>query len=310
MNSQPQDSLEWLRKNRTVHDALFERVDPSQLVAKVRDHRAFLKDATQTDTSWVGLYLDGFADRLEGSRVLELGPGNGLNALIMAALGAEVVAIDVSQQSIRILRTASRELGLTRKVRAIAGDFAALAIPAESFDFVVGKALLHHLTHEQEAAYLAQTSTVLRSGGEARFVEPAVNSRVLDLVRWVIPVPGRPSILNRRAFATYALGHAHPKRDDSSRHCIEVGRRYFGEVDVVPIGSLERFHRFLPRGESSRRFRRWAFRFERSLPHRLRWVTARTQTIILRHPRSGLMVVPIGRPSTSSRIAGRQVSAF
>ena len=47
----------------------------------------------------------------------------------------------------------------------------------------MGKAFLHHLTHEDEALYLSKVAALLREGGEARFVEPAVNSRILDSVR-------------------------------------------------------------------------------------------------------------------------------
>lgn len=285
MGRQSHDSTAWLEKNRKFYDAAYSTVDPFELVTQVRDYRGFLDDATRTDTSWVGLYVDGFRDQLPGARVLELGPGNGLNALIMATLGAEVVAVDISLRSTDILRVASQELGIAERLEAIVGDFATLPFPAASFDFIVGKAFLHHLTDEQEASYLSKAAQVLRKAGEARFVEPAVNSRVLDAIRWIVPAPGRPSVLNRTAFAAYAAVDAHPRRDNSSRHFLSVGLRHFEEVEIVPIGGIERLQRLLPRGEVNRRFRRWAFRFERLLPYNVRWVTARTQTIKMRRPR-------------------------
>jgi SAM-dependent methyltransferase len=287
MNRQAEDSTKWLERNRERYNASYSTLDPAGVARKVRDYQRFLDDATQTDTSWVGLYGGRFAGQLAQARVLELGPGNGLNALIMAALGAEVVAVDISSRSIEILHEASRELGFTNRIEAIVGDFATLAFPAASFDFVVGKAFLHHLTTEQEVEYVATVARILRRTGEARFVEPAVNSPTLDALRWIIPVPGRPSLLDRKAFTAYLSADVHPRRDNSSRHYRDLGRMYFEDVEIVPIGSLERFHRLLPRGEINRLFRRWAFRVERFLPYKVRCAAARTQTIKMRKPRRG-----------------------
>ncbi len=70
---------------------------PRALVRKVRDVDGFLRDATRTDTSWAALYDANFAGRLPGSRVLEIGAGDGLNALVMAALGAQVTCAGMTR---------------------------------------------------------------------------------------------------------------------------------------------------------------------------------------------------------------------
>ena len=175
--------------NREHYDRLYSGANIDALVDKVRNVAAFLEVSIKTDTSWHGLYQDGFADRIKNKRVFEIGCGNGLNALVMAALGAEVVANDISQESERILKQAVARLGFIN-VEAVSGNFADLHFPFDSFDFVVGKALLHHLTHDLEAQYLKKLALMLKVDGEARFFEPATNSLFLDKLRWMVPVPG------------------------------------------------------------------------------------------------------------------------
>ena len=154
-----------------------------------------------------------------------------------------------------------------------------------SLDFVIGKAFLHHLTHDEESDALAEVASVLGEGGEARFFEPAVNSRLLDRVRWMVPVPGRPSSLARRAFREWREADVHPPRDNSSDHYVAAGRPFFERVQVVPLGCLERFYRLMPRSRFQRSYRRWANRAEERLPQALRRSAARSQLIVFGAPR-------------------------
>jgi len=273
-----------ISKNREHYEKQYARYTGAKLVERVRRVDSFLVDAVKTDTSWRGLYHDGFARRLSGARVLELGCGNGLNALIMAALGAGVVANDLSEQSERIMREAATELGLQLDV--VVGDFSQIPFDTHSFDFVVGKAFLHHLTHELERSYLSKVAQVLKPTGEARFVEPATNSRMLDALRWLVPVPDRPSKLSAHRFQEWKALDPHPERDNGSAHYRDVGASFFADVDIVPFGSLERFSRLIPGHEFNRRFRRAAFRIEEHLPASVRFAAARSQLIRYRRPKA------------------------
>lgn len=167
------------------------------------------------------------------------------------------------------------------------GDFSRLSLEPGSFDFVLGKAFLHHLTHDLEDSCLAKVVHLLKPQGEARFVEPATNSTVLDTLRWAIPIGERPSILNRERFLKWKETDPHPDRDNSSAHFRDAGGKFFAEVDIVPFGSLERMCRLLPRGKFNRQFRRGAHKAETYLPRWLRFKAARSQLIVLRKPRNG-----------------------
>ena len=270
-------------KNKDHYDDLYSHVSIESIVAKVRNAESFLDKAIKTDTSWHGLYQGDFRHQLKGKNILELGCGDGLNALIMAKLGGQVTAIDISEQSKVIVDKVNKECSLP--VKAITGEFTNESFEENSFDIVVGKAFLHHLTHEQEELYLEKVAKLLKPTGEARFLEPAMNSRMIDTLRWLTPVPGRPSKLNRKAFAEWKENDPHLVRDNSTDHFATVGHIFFDVVETVMIGSLERFCRLIPTGKFNTAYRQWAHRVEPHLPRWFRSAAARSQLIIYRIPK-------------------------
>jgi SAM-dependent methyltransferase len=285
----PEDHPDYLQISKEYYDKKYSdygSIELGRIVENVVNAASFLEDATQTDTSWVGLYYGSFRNKLQDATVLELGAGDGLNSLIMAALGAKhVTAVDISQEAGRLIGRAADALGVSHKVEVLVGDFQRMRFEPRSFDLIVGKAFLHHLTHQMEERYLRKASRLLCHAGEARFFEPATNSKMLCTLQFLIPVGGRPSCLNPRAFKAWKERSPEPPRDNSSEHYRRVCQKYFEEVVVIPIGGIERLHRLLPSGKFNRRFRRLAFRAERYLPFWLRTIIARSRTIILHKPR-------------------------
>lgn len=105
-----------------------------------------------------------------GERVLELGCGAGDFSRVLAALvqsGRElaVTAVDVSPLQVRLARRRCDGSGL----RFLAADATALGFAPESFDAVVGNAVLHHL---ELGPALAEVRRILRPGGRIFFTEP------------------------------------------------------------------------------------------------------------------------------------------
>ncbi len=277
--------MDSILRNKDYYNERYAALDVASVAAKVRNATDFISRATREHTSWHGLYYGGLQYRLDNIHILELGAGDGLNALLMAALGAKcVVAVEISEVAGKFIEAAARETNLSDRVEVAVGDFATMSLDPQNFDLIVGKAFLHHLTHDIEEAYLERCAALLKLDGEARFFEPAINSRILDYLRWLIPVPGRPSRLNRAAFREWQAASPEPPRDNSSSHYRSVGARYFGTVEITPIGGLERFHRFLPPGKVSQSFRRAAFRVEERIPPALHLKVARSQLIVYRQP--------------------------
>ena len=135
-------------RNQHFHfDEAYRSIDVDELVELIGQGRgnresvaAHLRELASIHASWHGLYFDSFAERLPGAKVLELGSGDGTNACLMAALGAEVIASDISRESGRIIRDVVARTGL-RHLRFEASDTVMETVRPRSLDFVVGKAL-------------------------------------------------------------------------------------------------------------------------------------------------------------------------
>ncbi|UJH92531.1 class I SAM-dependent methyltransferase [Antarcticibacterium sp. 1MA-6-2] len=243
-----------------------------------------MENATTTETSWFGLYKHDFRNRIKGKKILEMGCGDCTNAAVMAALGANVYANDIAASSGDIVKRVNENFEFNYPIKFVEGDFLKNELPAGSFDFVVGKAFLHHLTLPVEELFVKETARLLKDDGEARFFEPAVNSKLLDDLRWYIPVKGRPSKFNKRDFAKWKEEDPHPDRSFSSRHWEKLGHKFFSEVSTHPVGTLERFSRLMKWGKKREEFRRKALRAEVWLPAVLNRSFSRSQLIVYSKP--------------------------
>ena len=280
MNTSEKNAL----KNESHYDKMYGKVDIQHILNKIENLAEFMDDATQTDTSWTSLYDGNFQDQLKGKKILELGCGDCTNAAIMAAYGAEVHANDISQKPGRIIKELNDNYSFEHKIKFIEGDFLKSEITENYYDIVIGKAFIHHLTHQQEIEFTEKIVATLKPDGLVRYFEPAVNNKFLDNLRWLTPVPGRPSKIQRKKFQQWKLNDPHPERDNSSKRYEEIGKKYFEETKIVPIGSIERFHRILPK-KNNRKFRRFAFKLERKLPKSLNLSLSRSHMIEYKYPK-------------------------
>jgi 2-polyprenyl-3-methyl-5-hydroxy-6-metoxy-1,4-benzoquinol methylase len=80
---------------------------------------------------------------LSGKRVLDFGCGAGVTSAWLTQRGAIVTGIDVSPASVDRARQLAQDAGLT--IELIAGELMPGRFPAESFDAVAGRYVLHHI---------------------------------------------------------------------------------------------------------------------------------------------------------------------
>ena len=272
-------------RNKAFYEKQYSGYSVKNILWWLNHLEGYLDFATTTETSWVALYGDDFRNRIAGKKVLEMGCGDCNNAAVMAALGAEVYANDIASASGEIIKEINANYEFKYPLKFVEGDFLNNDLPDKEFDFIVGKAFLHHLTVPVEKLFLKETARLLKPHGEARFFEPAVNSKILDELRWHIPVRGRPSKFQKEAFERWKEEDPHPDRSFSSRHFEVAGGEFFKKVKIAPIGTLERFGQLFKRGKKREEFRKKALYAEKYLPYFLNRYFAKSQLITYREPR-------------------------
>jgi ubiquinone/menaquinone biosynthesis C-methylase UbiE len=105
-------------------------------------------------------------------RSLEIGAGTGYFSLnlMQAGVVSEATCTDISPGMVTTLSANAARLGL--KVKTARADAEALPFPDQSFDLVLGHAVLHHLPNLERA--FAEFHRVLRPGGRLVFAgEPS-----------------------------------------------------------------------------------------------------------------------------------------
>jgi SAM-dependent methyltransferase len=127
-------------------------------------------------------FEDGVLASCAGKDVLEYGCGQGTYSFALAARGARVTGIDISDVAIEQAQArASREQLPITYARM---DCENLTFPSASFDLVCGVAILHHLDLDKAFSNLAR---VMRPGARAVFMEPLGHNPAINLFRRMTP---------------------------------------------------------------------------------------------------------------------------
>jgi ubiquinone/menaquinone biosynthesis C-methylase UbiE len=163
-------------------------------------------------------------------RSLEIGAGTGYFSLNLVRAGAvrEATCTDISPGMLRTLNANAARLGLT--VRTARADAESLPFSGQSFDLVLGHAVLHHLPNLQRA--FEEFHRVLRPGGRIVFAgEP---SRVGD---WLAALPKRGAAALAPAWRTLLRVPPAPATPATQE----------GEVEDHRLEGLVDIHSFTPR---------------------------------------------------------------
>ena len=101
--------------------------------------------------------LEPYVD-FNGLRVLEVGAGTGRDADKMRAMGADVVALDYSEESLALMKTSAGD-----SYDIVCGDALKMPLSSGSFDVVFHQGLLEHFRNPE--ALLSENERVLARGG-------------------------------------------------------------------------------------------------------------------------------------------------
>jgi SAM-dependent methyltransferase len=196
-------------------------------------------------------------------RSLEIGAGTGYFSLNLLQAGAvrEATCTDISPGMVRTLASNAERLGLP--VRTARADAESLPFPDESFDLVLGHAVLHHLPDLRRA--FAEFHRVLRPGGRLAFAgEP---SRFGDRLA---AIPKRGAVALAPAWrsligASAAAPGGHNGGSDDHDHALEplVDIHAFTPADLTRHARRAGFEDVSVRGEEL--VANWFGWFNRSL---------------------------------------------
>lgn len=94
---------------------------------------------------------------VKGKTILDVGAGTGRTSVVLAKMGAEVTALDVSEEMLKELKNKNS------KIEIVVGDAESLPFPDKSFDAVVAGFLIVHL--KDPTRFFDEAYRVLKDGG-------------------------------------------------------------------------------------------------------------------------------------------------
>jgi ubiquinone/menaquinone biosynthesis C-methylase UbiE len=148
-------------------------------------------------------------------RMLEIGAGTGyftLN-LLLHGIVEQAVATDISPGMLKVLDASAKRLGVVADT--VCADAEELPFEDESFDLVLGHAVLHHVPHLETA--LAEFARVLKPGGTLAFMgEPSRHGDRIAVLPKRLGILAAPlwrrlvGATERADFAEVASRNGHP----------------------------------------------------------------------------------------------------
>ena len=123
-------------------------------------------------------FLDLIGD-VSGKNVLDLGCGRGELAVYLAGKGANVTAIDNSNEAIKATSHSAQQKGV--EIKALTLDAFDLENLGQKFDLVTGRFILHHL--EPFNKFVPVLLSVMKEGGRGIFLENNSRSKLLMFFR-------------------------------------------------------------------------------------------------------------------------------
>jgi 2-polyprenyl-3-methyl-5-hydroxy-6-metoxy-1,4-benzoquinol methylase len=135
-------------------------------------------------------HIPAFAEfeRWVGKRVLEVGCGIGTDSINFARAGAELTAVDLSSESLRVAEERAEVMDVADRIRFVQANAEELTsvLEDEQFDLVYSFGVVHHTPHPERA--LAEIRALVAPGGTLKLM---VYHRRSWKVFWIVAAQGR-----------------------------------------------------------------------------------------------------------------------
>lgn len=123
---------------------------------------------------------------LEGKKVLEIACGTGRFSVMLAARGADVVGLDISDAMLSQGREKARGAGLSERVEFIRGDAARLPFPDDHFDAVLAMRFFHLIPNPDR--YLEE---IRRVTSDQLVFDTFNTPSTRSIYNWLLPMGSR-----------------------------------------------------------------------------------------------------------------------
>jgi 2-polyprenyl-3-methyl-5-hydroxy-6-metoxy-1,4-benzoquinol methylase len=165
---------------------------------------------------------------LRGKTLLDVGCGDGLNAVMLAKMGANVTGIDVSPKAIELARRRGEVNGVSDRLSLVAAPLETANLPPDTFDLVWADGILHHVLDDLELV-LDRLTRWVKPEGLLVFAEPVNLFHALRRLRFMIPVETE----------------ATPDERPLVRSEVELVRRYVPDLQMRHFSLFGRLDQFI-----------------------------------------------------------------
>jgi ubiquinone/menaquinone biosynthesis C-methylase UbiE len=147
-------------------------------------------DEVEARKYFVEPHIPAFADfeRWNGKRVLEVGCGIGTDSINFARAGAQLTAVELSSESLRIAEQRADVMGVADRIRFVQANAEELTrtLTDAPYDLVYSFGVIHHTPHPERA--LAEMRALTAPGGTLKLM---VYHRRSWKVFWIVAGQGR-----------------------------------------------------------------------------------------------------------------------
>jgi SAM-dependent methyltransferase len=124
---------------------------------------------------------------LRGKHILDVGCGEGEDAVLLAKLGATVTGFDVSPGAIAVAKRRAEIDGVADRVSFICSPLAEANLPTQAFDVIWFDNILHHVLGELDFV-MRKILAAAKPGATLLCIEPVNLFNTLRKIRFLVPV--------------------------------------------------------------------------------------------------------------------------
>ena len=146
-------------------------------------------DEVEARKYFVERHIPGFADfaAWSGKKVLEIGCGIGTDTINFARHGAQVTAVDLTENSLEVARQRAKVFGVEDRIRFVLANAEKLSdyVAPERYDLVYSFGVIHHTPHPEQVV-----EEIRKFTGPNSTVKIMVYNRWSWKVLWILLVYG------------------------------------------------------------------------------------------------------------------------